>query len=73
MIFQQKFLTSIWQRWRGSDFFKILITKWLLHTCNGKRNQNEIKYQLERESEERKGGKWGREVAKWESEERKGG
>jgi len=27
MIFQQKYLTSFWQRWRGSDFFKFLLRK----------------------------------------------
>jgi len=36
-------------------------------------SQNEIKCQLERESEERKRGKVRPGVAKWESEERKGG
>jgi len=53
MIFQQKFLTKVtWQR-----VFKILITKRLVHTCGRKRKKTEIKCPLERENEERKGGK----------------
>jgi len=45
----------------------------LVRTCSGEINENEIKCPLERENEEKKGGKWGRSVAQWESEERERG